>query len=571
MDPLLLRAAARGAVFPQSSQGPPFASSRARAAGCRGKQGAGRPVHRGSEARGVLASASSVLPAQCCASALRIAPSSTKRPFVNLACGMLNEQMCCAAHPAASPQQEPAARKAAGATLVDPGASADRLSVVSASYVIRATWATGYVVDVSVVVDCLDSGRKNRFGVDGWSIEFEVEDGSSIVKAWNAKLTQDGSVATAHHKRFCAPVYREQALLYFGFEAMVEAGSTFQPTLPKCLKINGQVCAASACFARDLADCRNDHLEPDDDDEESSGASESVRTLRAARCATPEPARIKPRDVRQMSAPPVLCRSFGITPRRFGAGDEKDDHLATTCGFCAESKGFEWGDDEDHSIAETVRHRHEPSAWSDREIEVEGGVEGKGCVSTSTPPMSGDDAACGTNAEKHQKVLNCGVSRKRKFLEEDDGDDSMCCQMSSVPPSPCDAEQSSPSSLCYPKTLTLDYYRRSKALKKRKYLHMDYLDTHFRSREKVILDSVLDDSSKPIVMEPNMFPYDTPGGVSHWTLWSRKWLEEDEVEAFVDGWLAENLPQAVEWNHDDNMADGLSINLFHLHVYIRCS
>jgi hypothetical protein len=99
---------------------------------------------------------------------------------------------------------------------------------------------------------------------------------------------------------------------------------------------------------------------------------------------------------------------------------------------------------------------------------------------------------------------------------------------------------------------------------------MDFLDANFRSREQVILSSVLDDLANPIVLEPNMFPYDTPAAVTHWTLWSRKWLQEEEVEAFVDGWLAENLPEALEWNHDDNMADGLSINLFHVHVYIRC-
>ena len=451
-----------------------------------------------------------------------------------------------------------------------PGPSSDSLCVVSASYVIRATWATGYVVDVSVVVDCLDSGRKNRFGVDGFSIEFEVDRGSTIVKTWNAKLTQDGSVATAHHKRFCAPVYREQALLYFGFEAKIEAGSTFIPTLPKFLKVNGKVCAASACFARDLADCRNDYFESDDD-EEDSGMAARAGTSREARRATPEPPR-RPRthDFRQMSAPPVLYRSFGLTSRRFGAEDDESSPATTSVsGFCAESsRGFEWGDDEDHSIAETVRHRNQSAAaFHDRMVEVEGGVEGSG--SASTPPMS--DAACRTPSDNRQEVANCGVSRKRKFFEEEAADDGMCCQMSSVPPSPSDAEPSSSSSLRYPKTLTLDYYRRSKILKKRKYLHMDYLDTHFRSREKVILDSVLDDSSKPIVIEPNMFPYDTPAGVTHWTLWSRKWLEEEEVEAFVDGWLGENMPQAIEWNHDDNMADGLSINLFHLHVYIRCS
>ena len=38
----------------------------------------------------------------------------------------------------------------------------------------------------------------------------------------------------------------------------------------------------------------------------------------------------------------------------------------------------------------------------------------------------------------------------------------------------------------------------------------------------------------------------------------------------MEGWLASKLPSALEWGHDDNMSDGLSINLFHIHVYIRC-
>ncbi|KAJ1465662.1 hypothetical protein T484DRAFT_1863991, partial [Baffinella frigidus] len=67
------------------------------------------------------------------------------------------------------------------------------------------------------------------------------------------------------------------------------------------------------------------------------------------------------------------------------------------------------------------------------------------------------------------------------------------------------------------------------------------------------------------------FPYDCPPGVSHWTLWSADFLTEQEVEEFLGAWLAENLPAALEWGHDDNMSDGLSINLFHIHVYIRCA
>jgi len=463
------------------------------------------------------------------------------------------------AHPR-TPKQEPASRKAADAVAMEPGPGGNGLSVVSANYIIRATWATGYVVDVSVVVDCLNSGRKNRFGVDGFSIEFELDDQSVITKSWNAKLKQDGSVVTAHHKRFCAPVYHEQALLYFGFESKVKAGST--PSMPLHLKVNGQVCKASACRARDLADSRND------DEEEEAGeiggmSTSGVRASGSVRQPTPEPERTT-KGTRHSSAPPVLYHSFGFASPYLGEQDD-ESHLATTF-VCAERKSFQWCEDEDHSLAETVRYRGKSNTCAD--LEMEGGVDDR--VSVTTPPMSGDHAACCCTPENHEEHVKGSVSRKRKFFEDDEWDHTgggMCSQMSTVPPSP-DQEKKP---LTYPRTLMLDYYRRSMALKKRKYLHMDYLDTHFKSREQVILNSVLDDPSKPIMLEPNMFPYDTPRGVSHWTLWSRKWLDEDEVEAFVDGWLAENLPDAIEWNHDDNMADGLSINLFHLHVYIRCA
>mmetsp|Transcript_61209 Transcript_61209/g.164407 ORF Transcript_61209/g.164407 Transcript_61209/m.164407 type:complete len:170 (-) Transcript_61209:105-614(-) len=118
------------------------------------------------------------------------------------------------------------------------------------------------------------------------------------------------------------------------------------------------------------------------------------------------------------------------------------------------------------------------------------------------------------------------------------------------------------------RTLKLDYYRRSEQLKKRKYRHMDWIDVSFKSREKLVMRTVLNDAD--VVLEPNMFPYDTPPGVSHWTLWSKTWLKDDEVENWVTHWLVQNMPDAIEWNFDDNMSDGLSINLFHVHVYIRC-
>ena len=453
--------------------------------------------------------------------------------------------------------------------------SSTHLAIVSANYMVRATWAKGYIIDVTVVVDVLNSDRKNRFGLDGFQVVFDLTDGADIVKTWNAKMTKDGSVCTACHKGFCAPVRsssREQAIIYFGFEARLDLPPPRRAlSLPSTLQVNGQVCVVDACFARDLADCRNDDFEEDDDFDTPHVDSVTDSSPEASDCN-------EPRRRRCSSAPPVLYHSFGLALSRDSRGGHNDKtHLATTpATVCADRMGHSddwncnWNDDEDQSIAETVRHRAEReqeqdvSAYPDREVKGSSDA-------VLTPPLSTTLSypACCTPADSREFVHHPPASRKRKFFEDEETDHHSAVRgvfSESSIPAPEDAKTSS---LRYPKSLQLDYYRRSKALKKRKYLHMDYLDSHFRSREQVILTSVLNDAAAPIVMEPNMFPYDTPRGVTHWTLWSRKWLQEDEVDEYVDAWIAQNLPEAVEWNHDDNMADGLSINLFHLHVYVR--
>ena len=65
-----------------------------------------------------------------------------------------------------------------------------------------------------------------------------------------------------------------------------------------------------------------------------------------------------------------------------------------------------------------------------------------------------------------------------------------------------------------------------------------------------------------------MFPYDVPTDVEHWTLWSRKDLDQSEMKDFVDKWVAENHPHAVEWEYDNNEGDR-SIDWFHVHVFFR--
>uniref|UniRef100_A0AAV1UCS2 Uncharacterized protein n=1 Tax=Peronospora matthiolae TaxID=2874970 RepID=A0AAV1UCS2_9STRA len=85
-------------------------------------------------------------------------------------------------------------------------------------------------------------------------------------------------------------------------------------------------------------------------------------------------------------------------------------------------------------------------------------------------------------------------------------------------------------------------------------------------REELILATTL--SHNETVLERNMFPYETPEGVEHWTLWSCHELNDTEIEEFVCSWLKGNAPQVEEWNYDENSSR--SIDLFHVHVYFAC-
>ena len=66
-----------------------------------------------------------------------------------------------------------------------------------------------------------------------------------------------------------------------------------------------------------------------------------------------------------------------------------------------------------------------------------------------------------------------------------------------------------------------------------------------------------------------MFPYDTPPGIEHWTLWSKTELSLDAMEQFVEEWIACKRPHVIEWNFDDNASR--SIDIYHVHIYLRVS
>lgn len=114
--------------------------------------------------------------------------------------------------------------------------------------------------------------------------------------------------------------------------------------------------------------------------------------------------------------------------------------------------------------------------------------------------------------------------------------------------------------------LPLEWWERSADCKLAKSIHTDRIDSMFGSREELVNLTTL--SGEDIVLEPNMFPYDTPPGVAHYTLWGREDLNHYEIIDFVDEWLLEHLPQVRRWQYDDNCGER-SILLFHVHVFIE--
>jgi len=123
------------------------------------------------------------------------------------------------------------------------------------------------------------------------------------------------------------------------------------------------------------------------------------------------------------------------------------------------------------------------------------------------------------------------------------------------------------------RTLKIRYWSRTQECKERKWDHMDMLDEKREelgiTREDHILSTTL--KGRSIHFERNMFPYDTPVDIEHWTLWGVNEMKEREIEDYVYQWIhSKDIPLAgkvVEWNYDDNPER--SINLFHVHVYLR--
>ena len=415
-------------------------------------------------------------------------------------------------------------------------------------YVVRAQWSNTYIVDVTAIINCSSQPkRSDRFGVNGWNVQFSLQPGHTIRRHWNATFRQSGDDAQGNkilvtHDKFSSPV-RGKAIFYFGFEVQVDEGTERAPSFPGSMIVNSKVCEVDAYFARELADCAFDYVTV-----QSRSPSPSPPSSRESSPAPPVR--------RSRSAPPVIqTAEFQFLTSR--TAHQKSDVLSSSADRKYLPSSSEAASEASTPVDEGCALSDNAFENSSRHDQSSGVAVDSGC--SQTPELI-SECVSQINSSSNNSDRQSSVLGKRKVPEDD-------CAVRSEIISDCQGE--SPVLITgAPRTLKLDYYRRSEQLKKRKYRHMDWIDATFKSREKLVLNTVLNDTN--ILLEPNMFPYDTPPGVSHWTLWSRNWLKDEEIEEFVQDWIPRNMPEVVEWNFDDNMSDGLSINLFHVHVYMRC-
>ena len=116
-----------------------------------------------------------------------------------------------------------------------------------------------------------------------------------------------------------------------------------------------------------------------------------------------------------------------------------------------------------------------------------------------------------------------------------------------------------------PATLKLEYWTRDEETTRKKREHVDRLDDMFGyyGVEDHVERTVLRDAD--VNIETNMFPYETPRGVTHMTLWSRKEMTGSEIVRWTSAWLRVNRPRCVSWNFDMN--ENNSVDMPHYHVF----
>lgn len=118
-----------------------------------------------------------------------------------------------------------------------------------------------------------------------------------------------------------------------------------------------------------------------------------------------------------------------------------------------------------------------------------------------------------------------------------------------------------------PCTLKVEYWARKPEIQLLKEKHTELLDRSSHSREHQILTTT-PLKSQDVFLERNLFPYDTPTDIEHWTLWSTYEMRHREICCFIEDWCPLNHPKVVEWNYEENIHR--SIDVPHVHVFFRC-
>ena len=115
------------------------------------------------------------------------------------------------------------------------------------------------------------------------------------------------------------------------------------------------------------------------------------------------------------------------------------------------------------------------------------------------------------------------------------------------------------------RTLYIEYWSRTDECKERKWDHLDAIADQYGCAEDHIFATTL--HKRTACLEPNMFPYATPAGIEHWTLWHERDLTHSQIKQYVENWIDANAPHVESWNYDDNPER--SIDIFHVHVYLQ--
>jgi len=119
------------------------------------------------------------------------------------------------------------------------------------------------------------------------------------------------------------------------------------------------------------------------------------------------------------------------------------------------------------------------------------------------------------------------------------------------------------------RSLRIGPWKRSDAVAKEKTVRLAWMDRKYRgNRERYVREHVM--KGRDVFLEPNLFPYQLPPGMEHWTIWAERAMNHRELCKYIEKWLAARRPHnVVSWNYDDNRARR-TIDIWHVHIYFQC-